>query len=111
MIAYISYGLGVTFNGVIFHFISSWKLALLVYQILPFVLLILAFHFFVQETPFDLVIYGSAEEAYHGLLAIAEKNGKNNHKITLQEISTIKEEYELNKKEKHDYKVSVSDLF
>lgn len=75
MIAYIIYGFGVTFNGVIFFFISSWKVTLLVYQIIPFAALMIAFCYFVQETPIDLIMYGSAKDAYDGLMAIASVNG------------------------------------
>lgn len=59
MVGYIFYGLGVTLNGAVFMLIKNWILALLLYQIVPFIVLLWGFYFFIEETPFDSIVYDS----------------------------------------------------
>lgn len=56
MTAYFFYGLGVTLNGAVFKLIQDWRLLLLLYQFLPFVIFLFGIMFFIEETPFDSIV-------------------------------------------------------
>lgn len=48
MVGYIFYGIGVTLNGAVFMLIKNWALALLLYQLVPFIILLLGIYFFIE---------------------------------------------------------------
>lgn len=48
MITYLFYGVGVTLNGAVFYLFDSWKTALIIYQILPFIICLLGAIFFIR---------------------------------------------------------------
>jgi hypothetical protein len=47
--------------------------------------------FFIEETPFDLIINYTPEESLRALQKIATLNNKNDHNLSLEEISNIKD--------------------
>ena len=74
MITYIAYGLGVTLNGAIFYFVSSWQLVLLLFQVVPMSIVLLLFILVIENTPFDLITRNSPEAAREALLNVATMN-------------------------------------
>jgi hypothetical protein len=83
MIGYFFYGLGVTLNGAVFVLIKDWRIVLIVYQLLPFVIMICGYLFFIEETPFDAIIFSNAESSFEAFKRIASINGINDHGLTL----------------------------
>jgi len=84
MVIYIFYALGVTFNGLIFMLIDSWQIVLLIYQILPFIVIMRGLIFYIKETPFDLVVNNNPEYVCSVFESIALVNRKqNDHGITV----------------------------
>lgn len=55
MLIYLIYALGVTFNGLLFLLFDSWKMVLVTYQLIPFLLILMGLISHVEESPFDLV--------------------------------------------------------
>ena len=84
MVVYLFYALGVTFNGLIFMLIDSWQIVLLIYQILPFIVMVMGLVFYIKETPFDLITNYNPEYVCSVFEEIALVNGKqNDHGITV----------------------------
>lgn len=55
MATYVFYSLGVTLNGLFFYLLKSWQTYVLI--LLPiFVIILLFLVFYIEETPFDLII-------------------------------------------------------
>jgi hypothetical protein len=75
MVIYFFYAIGVALNGLVFYLFDSWQLALFFYQIVPFIIVLLGLVFFIEETPFDQVIYYSPENSLASFQRIAKING------------------------------------
>lgn len=56
MVIYILFGAGVSLNGLFFNIISSWQLVLIIYNMVPLILGFVGLLFYIEETPFDLII-------------------------------------------------------
>lgn len=76
MIIYTMLGIGSTVNGVIFMLIQHWQLILLTYKVVPFVFMLIAVIFYIEETPFDSVVNYSPEESLLAFKRIAKINKK-----------------------------------
>lgn len=76
MIIYTMLGIGSTVNGVIFMLIQHWQLILLTYKVVPFVAMLFAVIFYIEETPFDSVVNYSPEESLLAFKRIAKINKK-----------------------------------
>lgn len=72
---FISFGIGVTFNGIFFYLLkNSMTYLLILITILVVVLLFLLFY--IEETPFDLIINSTPERSLAVLKKIALANGR-----------------------------------
>jgi cyanate permease len=63
MVIYILFGAGVTLNGLFFKTISSWQLVLIIYAVIPLLFGLAGLLFYIEETPFDLIINYSPEKS------------------------------------------------
>ena len=73
MATYVFYSLGVTLNGVFFYWFKNWQTYYLI--LLPaFVIVLLFLIFYIEETPFDLIINYTPEES----LAVLKRIGVTN---------------------------------
>jgi len=64
MIAYVAFSTGASLNGLFFMIISSWKLVLLIYVIIPICLGLIGLIFYIEEAPFDSVTKHTPEKSY-----------------------------------------------
>lgn len=112
MVVYFFYAIGVASNGLVFYVFRSWQLALFLYQIVPFIVIIIGVFMFIEETPFDLAVFCSPEQNLEALERIALRNGRqDSHGLSLEEVALVSKEYLDNELNKHDYAFSVIDLF
>jgi hypothetical protein len=76
MVMYILFGFGATLNGVVFMVLKDWQVILLVYQILPFLVMLVGIVYFIEETPFDSIVYCEPQETLRAFERIARINGR-----------------------------------
>ena len=60
----IFFGTGVFFNAVFFYFLEHWKSALWVGYVLPVSLTLLGVIFLMKDTPMNIVVRHTPEQAY-----------------------------------------------
>jgi hypothetical protein len=76
MVIYLFFAFGVTLNGVIFMILKDWQVILLVYQILPFLVMLVGIVYFIEETPFDSIVHCEPQETLRAFERIARINGR-----------------------------------
>ena len=76
-----------------YYLITDFTYVLVYCYIVPGVILMGAFVFFVKDTPIGLVTKVSAERAYASLAFIAKVNKKDSFDLTVEEMGQIQEEY------------------
>lgn len=86
MLCYLFYGFGVTLNGAVFMLFKDWRVLLLIYQFIPFVIVLLGLLYFIEETPFDSIVNYAPEESLTAFQRIALLNGKEDHGLTLEVV-------------------------
>lgn len=96
MLTIVFHGLGVTLNGLIFYLLKNGLIVILI--LIPILVVLLMFIiFYIQETPYDLVISSTPEDSLAVLKKIAMHNNRENeHKITLPELQNVKREFDEN---------------
>jgi hypothetical protein len=81
---YITFGSGATLNGLFFYAISNWEVVLVVCDLLPLLMGLAGLLFYIEETPFDLIINNTPEKSLESLKTIAARNDKPDHDLTLE---------------------------
>ena len=90
------HGLGVALNGLIFYLLKN-AITVIFTNIPIYVVILLFVIFYMQETPFDLIISSTAEQSLAGLKKIAAYNSRDNeHNITIPELENVKNEFSEN---------------
>jgi hypothetical protein len=84
VIPHVIEGMGISLNGLFFFMLKDWQIFLATYILIPLLFSLWGLVFYMEETPFDLIINNTAEFSLAALKRIAVKNGRENeHKITL----------------------------
>jgi MFS family permease len=60
---YIFFSIGATFNGLFFKLIPNWEIVLFLTNIIPLAICLAGLLFYIEETPFDLIINNSPEHS------------------------------------------------
>lgn len=102
---------GCLVNCVVFFLFHDWKLVLGCYFLPLYIAVTLAFIFYIESPPLELIARESAENAFAAIMRIAERNEVANHGLTLEEIVGLQDEYKENQKKKHNYTLNFFDLF
>ena len=58
----LSFATGILLNALVFYFIDNWRIISITFFILPIVVAILGFVFWVEDTPIELVAYKKPED-------------------------------------------------
>ena len=82
--------LGSLANPLFFFIFKNWFSTLLYFYGLGFLVVTIAFFFYVESPPIEIVSHSKdAKSAYDAFMRIADKNGVTDHGITEEEIQNI----------------------
>lgn len=73
--------------------LRDWQLVLGCYFLPLYIAVTLAFIFYVESPPLELIARESAEDAFAAFMRIAERNEVADHGLTLKEFVGFQEEY------------------
>jgi MFS family permease len=90
------FGVGVLMNVLWAYWLQEWKVILFACYFIPIMVMLVATHVLVIDTPLDLITRNCASSALIAFEQLARMNGKySNHSITLMDIHEIKNKYAL----------------
>ena len=89
-----AYSIGSIANVAFFYFLKDWVTVLLLYYSLSYVVVIIAFYFYVENPPLEIIAhYDDPRESYKAFMRMARKNEKEDHEITFEEIQRLHVDY------------------